>query len=301
MDPLRPGLNLRPHLLADGLTDGELHRLRRSGRLITVRPGAYLNGPEPDDAAARHLLAIQAALPWLGADTVVSHASAAVLHGLPLWSVRLDRVHATRSRVSGARRSAVLHLHAATLQPDEVMSVGGVPVTSVARTVVDLGRLLSFERALVPADAALHRHLVTSDALAEAVERAARRPHNRAARRVVAFADARAESPGETRSRVAIRRAGLPAPVLQYRVNGTRCDFAWEEYRTVGEFDGRIKYGRCLRPGQSPGDAVFEEKVREDALRDQGLQVARWVWDEIDPFDLPEARVRRAFARGGRP
>jgi hypothetical protein len=57
---------------------------------------------------------------------------------------------------------------------------------------------------------------------------------------------------------------------------------------------------RCLRLGQAPGDAVFEEKVREDALRDDGLEVARWVWDEIDAFDLPEARIRRAFARGAR-
>jgi hypothetical protein len=300
VDPLRPGLNLRSDLLAHGLNDAELHRLRRSGRLITVRPGAYLHGPEPDDAAARHLLAIRAALPRLAADTVVSHASAAVLHGLPLWSVRLGRVHATRSRVSGARCSAVLHLHAAALQPDEITFVGGIPVTSVARTVVDLGRLLPFERALVPADAALHRHLVTPDVLVEAVARSARRPHNRAARRVVAFADAGAQSPGETRSRVAIWRAGLPAPVLQYPVNGTHCDFGWEEYRTVGEFDGRIKYGRCLRPGQTPGEAVFEEKVREDALRDGGLEVARWVWDEINPFDLSEARIRRAFARGCR-
>jgi hypothetical protein len=191
----------------------------------------------------------------------------------------------------------VLHLHSARLSPDEVTSVDGVPVTSVARTVVDLGRLLSFERALVPADAALHRRLVTPEALVEAVDRGARRPRNRAARRVVAFADAGAESPGETRSRVAIRRVGLPPPVLQYRVTGTRTDFAWEEFRTVGEFDGKLKYGRSLRPGQDPGDAVFEEKRREDALRDHGLEVARWVWDEIDPFDAPFARLRRAFAR----
>jgi hypothetical protein len=42
---------------------------------------------------------------------------------------------------------------------------------------------------------------------------------------------------------------------------------------------------------------VFEEKRREDALRDRGLQVVRWVWDELDPFDLPVGRLHRAFAR----
>ena len=60
---------------------------------------------------------------------------------------------------------------------------------------------------------------------------AARRPNNAAARRVVAFADGAAESPGESDSRVAIRRAGLPVPVLQHAVIGTRTDFWWEEFR----------------------------------------------------------------------
>jgi hypothetical protein len=297
MDPLRPGLNLRPALLADGVTDTELRGLRRRGTLVTLRPGAYLAGTVPDDAAARHLLTVRAALPRLGSDVAVSHASAAVVHGLPLWAVRLDRVHVTRDRTSGARCSGVVHLHAAALQPDEVTTVDGLVVTSVARTLADLGRALPFEAALVPADAALFRGLVTPAAFGAAVERGAHRPHNAAARRVVAFADGRAESPGETRSRVAIRRAGLPAPVLQYRVLGTRTDFAWEEVRTVGEFDGKVKYGRCLRPGQDPGEAVFAEKVREDALRDHGLQVVRWIWAELDPFDAPAARLRRAFAR----
>jgi hypothetical protein len=42
---------------------------------------------------------------------------------------------------------------------------------------------------------------------------------------------------------------------------------------------------------------VFTEKRREDALRDHGLEVVRWVWDELDRFDEVAARVRRAFAR----
>ena len=300
MDPLRPGLNLRSQLLADGLTEAELRALQRRGLLAPVRPGAYVHGPEPDDEAARHLLAVGAALPCLGARTVVSHTSAAVVHRLPLWRVGLDRVRATRDRASGARRSAVVHLHAAALHPDEVSVVDGMPVTTVARTLTDLARLLPFEEALVPADAALHRGLVTREELAEALARGARRPNNAAARRVVAFADGAAESPGESRSRVAIRRAGLPAPVLQHAVIGTRTDFWWEEFRTVGEFDGKVKYGRYLRPGQLPGDVVFAEKRREDALRDCGFEVVRWVWDELGTFDQVVARLRRAFARGRR-
>ena len=297
MDPLRPGLNLRRHLLADGLSDRELRALRRRGALSAVVPGAYLHGPEPDDRAAHHLLAVRAAVPRLGCEAVVSHVSAAVVHGLPLWAARWDRVHVTRDRASGARRSGLVHLHAAALDADEVVAVGGVPVTSLARTLTDLGRLLPFEQALVPTDAALHEGRVTPDKLVAALHRGARRPNNRAARRVVAFADGRAESVGETRSRVAIRRAGLPPPTLQHGIGGHRCDFSWEEHATVGEFDGRVKYGRLLRPGQEPGDVVFAEKRREDELRDLGREVARWVWDELDTFDVAAGRIRRAFAR----
>jgi hypothetical protein len=95
------------------------------------------------------------------------------------------------------------------------------------------------------------------------------------------FSDGGSESVGESRSRVALDRAGLPPPVLQWKVTDRdgeligRTDFGWPQLRTVGEFDGRVKYGRLLRPGQQPGDAVFAEKLREDRLRDQGLSVVR--------------------------
>jgi hypothetical protein len=77
-----------------------------------------------------------------------------------------------------------------------------------------------------------------------------------------------------------------------------RTDFCWEVHRTLGEFDGRIKYGRLLRPGQDASDVVFDEKRREDALRDLGWQVVRWTWDDLgSPSRLAE-RISRAFARG---
>lgn len=101
-------------------------------------------------------------------------------------------------------------------------------------------------------------------------------------------------------------RAGLPLPALQvpqFSVDGRalgRVDFWWEDYEVAGEFDGRVKYGRLLRPGQSAGDVVFAEKCREDALRETGRGMARWVWSELDPFDRVAARLRRVLALGDR-
>jgi hypothetical protein len=68
----------------------------------------------------------------------------------------------------------------------------------------------------------------------------------------------------------------------------------------VGEFDGRVKYGRLLRPGQGPGDAVFEEKRREDAIRDEGWGVVRWTWSDLAVPERLDERLRRALQRGSR-
>jgi hypothetical protein len=294
-------LVFRPALLAAGMTDDELRRLRAQRRITAVRPGAYVPSGDPrlDDAVATHALAVRATARTLTVGTVVSHVSAAVLHGLTLWAVPLDRVHVTRDRPSGGRCTALRHLHTARLDAVEVTEVDGIPVTSVARTLADLALTLPFEPALVAADAALHRHRTTGDALADAVARAAGRRGCPPARRVAAAADPRPESPGETRSRIAIARARLPTPTLQHEVPeiGARTDFYWEEFATVGESDGKVKYGRELRPGQTPGDVAWAEKRREDALRDLGLQVVRWTWDELRPFDAVAERLRRAFAR----
>lgn len=111
-------------------------------------------------------------------------------------------------------------------------------------------------------------------------------------------------SPDETSKRLLVRPAGdlVPRP-LQLEVRDHhgrpvgRADFAWEEHRTLGEFHGRVKYGRLLKPGQGPGDAVYAEKLREDALRDLGWQVVRWTYADLTSPEVVVDRLRRAFAR----
>jgi hypothetical protein len=57
----------------------------------------------------------------------------------------------------------------------------------------------------------------------------------------------------------------------------------------------RTKYGRSLKPGQDPAEAVYREKLREDELRGEGLTVVRWTWGDLDVFGPIAARLRRAF------
>ena len=128
-------------------------------------------------------------------------------------------------------------------------------------------------------------------------------PGVRSARRVIAFLDARSESVGESVSRVRLMEEGLPAPEPQREIfwpDGrliARADFCWEEKKTIGEFDGKIKYGRLLKPGQRIEDVIFDEKLREDALRDLGWQIVRWLWRDLYRRGVLRERVLRAFAR----
>jgi hypothetical protein len=84
------------------------------------------------------------------------------------------------------------------------------------------------------------------------------------------------------------------------------CDFYWEDDHHVGEFDGKIKYGRLLRSGESPGDGVFREKRREDRVRAQLLGMSRWVFadlsttqvkDFITRLNAERARSRALYGR----
>lgn len=294
-------LHLRRAVLAGGGTDDEVRSALRRGALWRVRPGAYLDGDDPRrrDAVERQRLLIASTLPLLGPGAVVSGVSAAVLHALPVWGVPLRLVHVTRDRAGGGRTTAHLRLTAAPLPDPDVTVVDGVAVTAVPRTVVDVARTAPFETAVSVADAALFRELCTEDDLAAAAGRAVGRHGAARVRAVIAFADRRADGPGESRSRVRMRSSGVPAPDLQHVVRDRhgehvgQVDFWWPEHGVVGEFDGMEKYGRSLRPGETSTDAVLREKRREDALRAQPdvRHVVRWTWHDLDRFDAVAARL----------
>jgi hypothetical protein len=307
VDPLPPDdLLLRENATADGWTDDELARELRGGQLVRLRRGAYLPGAPPSDPATRHRLLVRATLDGLRRPAVVSHQSAAVLHGLPLWGVGLGQVHVTRRPPASSEIGRFLHTHVARLRDDEVVLVDDMAVTSPARTALDLARALPLEASVVLLDAALGLRLVRQPELQEQLAEATGMRGSRRAARAVDLADGRSESVGESRSRVRLHRAGLAPSTLQLPLHDAggaflgRADFGWEEERVVGEFDGRVKYGRLLRAGQDPGDAVFQEKRREDAFRDAGWGVVRWTWGDLHPGLVVVERVGRALARGRR-
>ncbi len=286
------------------MTPAELFRARRDGDLERVRRGSYAL-PEKMDDPSRHRRLAAATFPLLAEGSVLSHATAAVIHGLPISGEHLGRVWVTRSGSGHGRRGPVVHLRRSPLIASDVATVDGLAVTSLARTAVDVAREWPFEWGVVACDAVLARG-VSRDELAEVAGRTRRWPGGRRAWTAVRFADPESGSPAESLSRVQIERLGFPTPTTQFRVvlSGlvvATTDFGWEDERLVGECDGRVKYGELLRPGESAADAVMREKRREERIRQAGFWIVRWGWREAnDPAELGRI-LRRAFelAPGG--
>lgn len=280
----RHGLVHREIALAAGFTDDEIRRELRDGRLCRVQRGVYV-APALRSPEAVHRLAAVASAEISSDRSVLSHQSAATVHGLSLLKPDLQRIHTTNGRLTGGWRTSIRQDHVGSLADGEVTALDGVRVTSLERTAVDVARTArgGFAAALSVFDSAL-RLGADREAMADGL--AATRRGVGPARRAFSLADCKAENPGESWSRAVMIESGLPTPRLQHEFRDAdgnviaRTDFDWSG-RLVGEFDGDVKYQKYLRPGETPFDAMKREKLREDALRRLGIMVIRWTWSDL--------------------
>ena len=269
---------------------------RRASGFVRVRHGTYVTRAEWEASGKdrRHALYVRATVETMKVSAPLARESAAVLLGLPVIGDWPRVVHVLEEPGAGGRSSAHVARHGTRFPPDVVL-VDGVAVTSVARTVVDLGRVRSFASALASADHALRHGMVTREALEAEVERLAGTRGIRRARAVVEHADGRSEYVGESLSRAQVITLELPMPVLQKEFVDDRgfvgrTDFWWPRLRLVGEFDGKVKLGRALGGDEAATrEALWREKLREDRLRRLGNGVVRWTW--------AQALDRATFAR----
>ncbi len=207
------------------------------------------------------------------ASTVASHLTAAAQRGLqdpPL------RPHVTVPRRSSARLPIAV-VHRSDIPTADRTMIGVIPVTTVARTLIDTSALLPDARLADLADAALVAGKTTMAAIAGALERAARgpgRPGTARLHRVLeAWAgDIRPGSPAEARLLRQLREWGLPDPVRQHRVRGAgggiigRLDVAWPSRRVGLEYDSPRWHG----PRRWASD-----EGRHEALRAVGWTLLR--------------------------
>jgi hypothetical protein len=286
----------------------------RRGELVPVIRGVYRRASAvtrdtvrmPDDV---FLARVRAAQLISGERLIYVAFAAAVVWDLPIVGTWPERVTVLAPPSGGGRSNATL-ARTSVGYPVAAIVRDGLLVTSLARTVVDVGRSGTFGQAVAMADAALHgqvasaghpgRRAVTLAALRAEATALGVVPGSARCQGVLQFANGASESAGESVSRVAIHSLGLPAPQLQVAFADARgnigvVDFYWPELGLVGEFDGFGKYVRDeFTGGRSLGEIIMAEKERENRLRALGLTVVRWDWAVA--LSLPKLRSRLADA-----
>jgi len=264
------GLAARAQLLAHGLSRQAVDRMVSTGRLVVVRRGLYQVGPLPAGHARE-----AAAVLGCGAEARVSHASAAVLQELLDPARARQPVEVTMPRRRRRRMDGVRIHRVRVLLPDEVTVIDGIPVTTPARTLLDIGETLTSREVEQALARALRRRLVTIEQLRRTVER---HPRHRGAPLVRRLLDA-GDGPAFTRSEAEekllelVRKARLSAPEVNVKLLGHEVDFLWQSARVVAEVDGYEFHA---------SERSFAADRRRDAeLAAAGYRVLRFTWADL--------------------
>ncbi len=250
---------------------------------------------------------------------LASHDSAAVVHGSPRPSVGPPPVVSLIVPGGVDFAGPGLRVRGSGVPAHQRTKVQGIPVTTLARTAVDLARGRRLSSALIPLDGAA-RLLVAAAAGAAGndLRRAVRQRDSRqralaelelalrecfgwpgtvAVRDALLHTDPAAESPLESRSRGWFLEAGLGPldPGSPIACGGTTywADFCHPARRVIGEADGWAKYGESLDDARS---ALERERARQRALETAGWRVVRW--SSSDSRRTVVARMSTAIGGG---
>jgi very-short-patch-repair endonuclease/predicted transcriptional regulator of viral defense system len=275
------GVIARSQLLALGYSAQAIKRRVASGRLHPVWRGVYAVG-RPQ--MSQHGVWMAAVL-TCGHGAVLSHGSAAAF--LEILPREAGAIHVSVSaRVARRGRPGIAVHRRAGLAAHDLAEHRGIPVTSPARTLVDLATCLDrekLERAIAEAD---KRDLIDPAWLRRELGRFAGQPGVAALRETLdRHTFTLTDSELERRFLPLARQAGLPSPLAQHYLNGFRVDFYWPELRLVVETDG-LRYHRT--PTQQAKD-----RLRDQTHAAAGLTPLRFTYAQVT-YD-PD-HVRRTLA-----
>jgi predicted transcriptional regulator of viral defense system/very-short-patch-repair endonuclease len=260
-----------------GLDRRTITRALVRGQIFQVHRGVYSLVP----AQARPALAAeQAALLACGPTAVLSHHTAARLHGLRIRPTRA--IHVTLVATSRHRRSHPgLHVHRTqTLHPGEEKRVSRLAVTGLARTLIDIAPLISGPELEHVLDQALRK--TSAAAIHSALDHHPRRPGTPRLRALLDPERPSADtwSRSEQRLRRLIQRAGLPSPEsnVQLGRDGYVPDLLWRDARVIVEYDSWEFH--------SSRSAFVSDRERHNQLTADGFQVLHVTWQALT--DRPE-------------
>lgn len=288
---------LLPHVHRSTKETRALRRAHDHGDLVRLCRGRYFDTRRWHTLtpAQQHVIRAVALADVIDPELVLSHSSAAAVHNFASLSATTPRIQFSvlGSRPTVSKSGFRVYPH--RLLSDQVTTVSGIKVTTIDKTLFDLGCTETLESSLVAADSAIHAHpsdhhktlLMNLNRLVEThkLRRGAVR-----AQQMVSLIDPACESPGETLTRYRLHQLKLPLPRSQQILLKPdksfvgRVDFLWLSNRVVLEFDGKVKYsGRfATKTSDSNGyETLWDEKRREDEIRALGFRVIRLNWTDV--------------------
>jgi hypothetical protein len=250
-----------------GLTSGSITYRLRTGTLHRVHRGVYAVGHKRLSEKGKYMAAVLAA---------GEHAALASLSAAALWKAWRRPVREIHVLVPGDRRPQQgFRLHTTRhLDPRDITTLDGIPVTTMARTLVDLTDVLTAAQLANVIHEAAFRNRFNLTATTRAMARAnGRRNLALLVQAIAANAAGSAGTRSDLEDRFLDQIAGLPEPRINTKIDGIEVDFAWPGL--VIEIDG---------PGHERPRTRREDAARDERLAEAGYQVVR----------LPALNARRS-------
>lgn len=285
--------------------------LRRTGStVVSPLPGLFARKArwEELNRAQRHCEIIRA-LAIAHPDWTFCSYSAACLLGLEVSWRHLNVVHLCSSTKPSARPGTRIQRH--QIEPVGAIDQGGISITPPIQTVTDCLLQTGFANGMPIADSAISKLGLTRGRLMEEVEKRAGARNGRAvatALTTLQYADARAESGGESVARAVMIETGFAPDQLQYELTdpfdstkSMRTDFVWERQAkelTLGELDGLIKYtDQTILAGQTTAEALVAERQREAHLSIYGHPLVRFTMSDVRSAGVLAKKLQTAGVR----
>jgi very-short-patch-repair endonuclease len=260
----------RVQLLGLGLSAKAIDYRVRTGRLWRVYNGVYCVGRPPVTPHERAMAAVLAC----GPRAALSHVP-----GGALWELKLRWPSLMEVTAPAQRQRKGIRVHRSPLDRRDVTRHYGIPVTTLARTLLDLAEVVDTPSLTRAVNEARLRRKATLTDLAELLNRSP----GRATKRLRPFVE---RPSGPTRSEFEdaflafVHRHGLPTPETNQIVAGYEVDVLWREHKLIVELDGRPYHE----------NAFEEDRERDATLLDAGLPVLRLTWDRLNNQELREAQ-----------
>jgi Protein of unknown function (DUF559) len=239
----------------------------RAGRLHPLYRGVFAYGHCGLSREGRWMAAVLAA----GAGAALAGLSSAVLHEITRWREREIEVIVPKQR----RAQVGFRIRTCrNLDPRDVTVVDGIPVTTVARTLVDLTDIMDEEELAFVIHEAVYRNRFDLEATLAAMRRANGRRNIKVLERALRIhlsGGSGSRSRLEKRFRRLVVGAGLPEPRINVRVNGFEVDAYWPGLCV--EIDG---------PGHRRARTKVDDRIRDAALRAAGYVVIRFTEGDVD-------------------